>query len=237
MTSTDALLPPCLSVSYTLHAPSGQVRVEVQPNETTRANIGGSGRQVTGRFVLDRQPRADSGASDWRFDPTVNFELYDKQTQRRDPNYTRYVGQVRKSGDFSIPDVPHGDYQVRMEVQAIGSDGNSSGRIGQKSFILTVEESNATKASPQDVGELLIELDDTLDPGEWAPNFVAETFDFRTTSSPGDETQLTWRLASGSIVKECKENTGRASGTRARLLLFLGIFFKSQPDEYYPSFM
>ena len=166
---------------YTMHAPSGQIPIEVQSNETTQATIGGSGRQVRGRLVLDHQPspNGDNGSSDWRFDPTLTLELFDKQKKTLDPSFARYVGQVEKSGDFTIPDVPPGDYQIRMEVHAVGSDGNSSGTIGRTMLVVKIDESDVTPAASQDLGELTIELFDTLDPGEWAPSFVAETFDDR----------------------------------------------------------
>lgn len=170
--------------SYVTHAPSGRVPIDVTSNETTHADLGGNGRQVRGKFVLDRQPTAerDGGTIEWRFDATVTLQLFDKQTQRRDPDYIRYVGQVNEAGDFTVHDVPDGYYRIDMTVDAIGTDGNRSGTIGRTTRFVTIEDTaeeseTQDQAASQDLGELVVELFDTLDPGEWAPNFVAETFD------------------------------------------------------------
>lgn len=149
-----------------LHSPGWQIPIKVAPGSKQELEIGGTGFKVTGSFGLSRQPPAETN---WKFEPAVSFEAFNEKTGNRVEPYTRYSGRVLEDGTFEVHDIPAGYYQVRMEVQAIGAQKRIAGKLGTLRTFVSITEENA------DVGELVIPLDDTLEPGEAMPVFVAET--------------------------------------------------------------
>lgn len=153
------------------HAPGWQTVIEVLPRETAEGTIGGTGRSAVGKVVVDRQPDVEL---DW----TVN-EPASLQRKRTEGNqlYVRMLGPIDKSGNFSIPDVPPGEYELTIAVNNPPSP-NACGAgeaIGQAKMAVTIPPRDGEQPDkPLDLGTVTAVLYDTLDAGEAAPEFVAE---------------------------------------------------------------
>lgn len=155
------------------HTPCWQTPVEIKEGKTTETIIGGTGRPVLGRIVLDRQPDA---AIDWTTNEPVTLERWDKASAKRTEIYARYAGNIDKAGQFIIPDVPAGDYRLSVPVNlpptpnACGA-GNA---IGRAELEFSVPEMPGGRSDqPLELGTIEAKLFDTLDVGELAPEFVA----------------------------------------------------------------
>ncbi|MCR9296318.1 MAG: carboxypeptidase regulatory-like domain-containing protein, partial [bacterium] len=151
---------------YTTHSPGWQTPVDLQPGEVKQVAIGGRGTTIHGKLVLDRQPPADTS---WRFESSIALNSFDQETGSLLQPFHRVVGEVQPSGEFSISDVQPGDYQLRMEVQAIGAQNRIAGTLGRLVEVIKVEE------GVRDLGQIIVPLDETLEPGDILPRFVAET--------------------------------------------------------------
>ena len=93
-------------------------RIEVKPGETAQVTLGGKGRPVIGRIVLDGTPEAPI---DWTLNLPV---LLGVPPEKSDPNrfglLTRgsalFAAHINKDGRFRIDDVPAGKYELELEV-------------------------------------------------------------------------------------------------------------------------
>ena len=159
------------------HSPCWQTAVEIPEGETTAVTIGGTGRPVGARVVLDREPDVPV---DWTTNEPATIEGWDKEKSRRSEDYVRFAGNIDKSGRFEIPDVPAGDYKLTVPVNnpptpnACGA-GSAIGR-GELEFSVP-EMPGGRSDEPLDLGAIEARLFDTLDVGEPAPEFVARTLD------------------------------------------------------------
>ncbi len=95
------------------HSPCWQTPTEIPEGETIEVTIGGTGRTVEGRVVLDREPDVPV---DWTTNEPAAIEGWDKENGRRSEDYVRYAGNIDKLGRFEIPDVPAGDYKLTVPV-------------------------------------------------------------------------------------------------------------------------
>ncbi len=80
--------------------------VEVKPGQTARVRIGGDGRAVTGRVVLDGEPETPV---DWTRNQAA--VIHDR------PNQRHFAGDLDRDGRFRIEDVPPGRYVLRLPVE------------------------------------------------------------------------------------------------------------------------
>ncbi len=154
------------------HTPGWHTPVAVRANETTEATVGGTGKAVSGRLVLEREP--DVGV-DWTTNEPVTIELIDAKTGRRGETYARYASNIDANGAFSIPDVPPGEYKLGVSVNNPPQPNacGAGSAIGKAELVFSVpDEDDGDEAI--ELGTITATLFDTLDPGEVAPEFVAE---------------------------------------------------------------
>lgn len=167
----------------TQHAYGWQTPVEIRPNETATVTIGGTGRPLIGRVVLDRQPDV---TIDWTTNQPAEVSIWDSIKGQRERESPRLLGNISKSGEFRIEDVPAGTYKVTVPVNNPPSP-NACGageKVGQGELEFTVLEiPGGSTDEPLNVGVVTATLFDTLDPGEIAPNFVAERLNGGTLKS------------------------------------------------------
>jgi beta-lactamase regulating signal transducer with metallopeptidase domain/thiol-disulfide isomerase/thioredoxin len=155
-----------------LLTPGWQTPVVVQAGGRSTVMLGGTGRTVTGTVQLERQ--ADV-ATDWTANEPATISR--KPGESHDASDFRYIANIDKSGQFSIPDVPAGDYALHIPVNNAPSPNScGAGRaIGRATHDFTVAASTADNHDePIDLGIIKATLFDTLDAGEPAPDFVAE---------------------------------------------------------------
>lgn len=156
------------------HTIGWQTPVEVRPHETAEAVIGGTGRPIVGKVVLDRKPEVDI---DWTTNEPASITRWNTKQNRRTQPYARYLGPIDKDGVFRIPDVPAGNYQLTVPVNNPPTP-NACGAgtaIGKAVFEFTIPEIPEGRSDePLQLGTVTATLFDTLDPGELAPDFVAE---------------------------------------------------------------
>jgi beta-lactamase regulating signal transducer with metallopeptidase domain/thiol-disulfide isomerase/thioredoxin len=159
------------------HAPGWHQQVEVRPDETLNVTVGGTGRPVTGRVVLDREPDVDI---DWTTNEPAALVAWDKVKGTRAETFQRYLGNFDKSGQFEIPDVPEGDYQLEISVNnpPVPNACGAGDAIGKAELTVTVPKmADGRSDEPLDLGEVTAKLFDTLDVGELVPDFVAQRLD------------------------------------------------------------
>ena len=136
------------------HAPSHAVPVIFKAGETTKAQIGGTGRPVTGKLqYADGFPNP----IDWEFAVVrVNSTLADKQ------RYPRCTA-VDPKGRFRVEDVPPGDYVLSVEVTTPQSrhDPSAPHRSLQQEFPLAVPDHLPTEQSNESVDAGVLTLQPT----------------------------------------------------------------------------
>ena len=107
-------------VAQNVAAPSGipasgwQVRVEVKPNQTARVRIGGKGRVVVGRLVVEGTPEAPV---DWTKNQPVVLHV-PHEGLKDSLDWRQFASHINKDGRFHIEDVPPGKYVLEATVNA-----------------------------------------------------------------------------------------------------------------------
>jgi beta-lactamase regulating signal transducer with metallopeptidase domain/peroxiredoxin/uncharacterized GH25 family protein len=153
------------------HTPGWHEPVEVVGGETARVAVGGKGRPVVGRVVLDAKP-------DDLFDWQVNTPI--QVRQRRGflglgpRGWDQFASNIDKNGNFRIEDVPAGNYDLTVNVDGLLATGNRAMHeaIGHGSLAITIPEIPGGQSDePFDVGVLTAKLFKTLKVGEVAPDF------------------------------------------------------------------
>jgi len=153
---------------------SRQTRVEIKAGETSRVTIGGTGRPVKGRFVLDWKPETPV---DWQTNDPVKIETWDIENNRETSDRVRFVGFVDESGRFEIPDVAAGDYRLRVPVNLPPDpqEKSTGDEIGRAELVFSVPEMSGGRSNePLDLGTIEAKLFDVLDVGEVAAEFVVQ---------------------------------------------------------------
>lgn len=160
------------------HSPGWQQPVEIAPEGIVPVTIGGTGQDVVGTVKPSREPDVKI---DWTTNEPAVVQLWDNENNRRDPDlFLRCLGPINEAGQFKIPDVPSGTYQLTIPVNnPPRADSCGAGQeIGRASMIFTVPELPGDRSDqPLDLGVVEAELFDTLDPGELAPDFTARAID------------------------------------------------------------
>ena len=154
-----------------MEVPSAATPVEVKPGETVKVSIGGTGRPVVGQVKPDHEP-------DTPIEWTRNSPIEIGNRSRAGEPTARYVAPLEATGHFTIPDVPAGDYQLRLSVEG-PKNGNASGeRIGWIEKDVTVPEiAGGRSDEPFDLGVVTAQMSPTLNRGEVSPEFVVQKFD------------------------------------------------------------
>jgi len=156
--------------------PYGIETVEVKAGATTEVRLGGKGRPVIGRVVLDGTPKAPV---DWRYNEPVVIQQLPTQSGQGTGVWNRLGSGIDKEGRFRVEDVPAGRYDLTIPVnQAPNPESFGSGaKIGDATLSITVPE--GPQDEPIDLGEIKARLFATLEPGDFAPDFVAHSLDGR----------------------------------------------------------
>jgi hypothetical protein len=143
-----------------------ETSVEVKPGQTARVRIGGNGRAVTGRVVLDGKPETPV---DWAKNQPLAIHV------RREGR--RYAADLDKDGGFRLEDIPPGLYVLRLPVDGpLDPQTERNGDpIGLAMMDLIVPDPPASRPDqPFAAGTITAKLFPTLKIGEPAPNFDVE---------------------------------------------------------------
>jgi peroxiredoxin len=164
--------------------------VLIPPGETIEVVYGGTGRPVTGRLAL-----SDPGREvDWRHghnslstkmpqppqgSSREEIMAWQQSEEFRDAiaNRRSYGIVIDEEGSFRVDDVPAGEYRLSFNLTEPADDRPGMGTpIGSLSREVTVPGmAEARSDEPLDLGELIIQVRNTLRIGDTAPDFEVET--------------------------------------------------------------
>jgi uncharacterized GH25 family protein/peroxiredoxin len=155
------------------NAPGWYTPVEVQEGKTAEVTIGGTGRPVIGKIRLNEV--ADL-ALNWAYNQPATIVPLGQIQNGAAIAGTRYLGNILATGEFRIPDVPAGNYQLTVPVNNMPSPNTywAGEIIGQAERKFTVPPILGGQSdTPLDLGEMTATLFHSLGPGETAPDFFA----------------------------------------------------------------
>ena len=140
----------------TQHRPCWPEYVYVKPAQTVQVTIGGKGRPVTGRIVVEGTPEAPI---DW--------------TRNEPVEIGPFAAHIEKDGRFRLDDIPSGRHilDVRVNAPKHGAGGPVIARA-KRDFTLP-EMPDGRSNEPLDLGTITVELD-ALQIGDPAPDFDVE---------------------------------------------------------------
>ena len=156
---------------FSTHLNGGGPAVDVRPGQTMRVRIGGKGRPVIGRVVVDRTPKPPI---DW----TQNSPVFMTRPKHKNEATSDYVGagsNLDKDGRFRFDDITPGTYEMTFSVNAkpdsqLFDPGNDLGSL--RMSVTMPEIAGGQSDEPLDLGSLTIKLFETLEVGDLAPNFT-----------------------------------------------------------------
>jgi beta-lactamase regulating signal transducer with metallopeptidase domain/thiol-disulfide isomerase/thioredoxin len=141
-----------------------QEPVVVESGRTTRVRVGGRGRAVIGRLVLDGEPETPI---DWTRNPPVVIHV--------PPGQPQFISNLDKDGRFRVEDVPPGKYRFRVGSPDLPARGVET-RVGWSERDLDVPEAPAGQpGQPLDLGAIEAHL--TVGVGDAASDFDVERID------------------------------------------------------------
>jgi thiol-disulfide isomerase/thioredoxin len=149
-------------------------RVEIREGKTAEVTIGGTGRPVTGKMRVDGTPDAPVN---WTTNEPVTITRWDKKEGAAARPFVRYLGNIRQSGEFEIPDVRAGDYQIDVPVNGppVPNACGAAQAMGNAHRAFTIPPiPGGQSETPFDLGELTATLYRTLKAGDVAPEFTVE---------------------------------------------------------------
>ena len=219
-----ALSPGLSETTPVPDTPSAQLkcwpeRIEVKPGETAQVTLGGKGRPVIGRIVLDGTPEVPI---DWTLNLPVMLGV---PPEKSDPNRfgllawgsTLFAAHINKDGRFRIDDVPAGKYELELEV---GEDPRPIGRVKQSVVVPAFAGDRSDE--PFDLGTIAVKVDDGIKIGDLAPDFDVECIG---TDKKGQHLKLSdyrgklvllnfWQAQAGrqndmTVLKEVQASFGR----------------------------
>jgi beta-lactamase regulating signal transducer with metallopeptidase domain len=134
----------------------GQVPVEVKPGQTTKVRLGGKGRTVIGRVVLDGTPREPV---DWRSNDAAVLELPRAERRKATMPLQTFASGFDKDGSFRIEDVAPGTYELKIPV-SLPSDKTTCGpdraTMGEATLPVTVPD--GPEDQPVEVGDVKVRV-------------------------------------------------------------------------------
>jgi beta-lactamase regulating signal transducer with metallopeptidase domain/thiol-disulfide isomerase/thioredoxin len=122
--------------------------VEVRPGQTARVQVGGKGRAVIGRFILEGKPDTPV---DWT--KNVPVEIQDSPLTRL------AYANLDKDGEFRVDDLPPGRYvlQLRVSTSYVPQGPGVETEIGWMQRELVVPDAPAGQADqPLDLGAITV---------------------------------------------------------------------------------
>ena len=145
-----------LSGGASQHMPCWPEFIDVKPGQVLQVTIGGKGRPVTGRIVVEGTPEAPI---DWARNEPVAIGWF--------------AAHIEKDGRFRIDDIPSGQHtlNVRVNAPSHGAGGPVIGRV-KRDFNLP-EMPNGRSNEPLDLGTITVKLE-ALKIGDLAPDFDVE---------------------------------------------------------------
>ena len=148
-----------------------QQRVGVKPGRTARAQVGGKGRPVSGRVVVNGTPEPPV---DWmKNQPVVIHVSHEELKDSLD--WRQYAAHLDKDGRFHIDDVPPGKYVLEVTVNAASYPlvWGAGSEIGTAKMTVTVPDAPAGRPDdPLDLGTITATLFEALKVGDRAPDFT-----------------------------------------------------------------
>jgi RNA polymerase sigma factor (sigma-70 family) len=173
--------------------------VEVKPGQTTLVRLGGKGRPVIGRVVLDGTPPEPV---DWRSNDAAVLDLPRAERRKATTAWSTFASGFDVDGRFRIEDVAPGTYELRIPV-SLPSDkrtwGTPRATMGEATLRVTVPE--GPEDQPVDVGDVKVRFH--VQVGVLAPDFTAPRLDggpFKMSDTRGKLVLLdfwaTWSLPS-----------------------------------------
>ncbi len=157
----DRVIPGKGTIARVLATPStnawiGRVPVEVKPGQTTQVRLGGRGRTVTGRVVLDGTPPEPV---DWRTNDPAVLELPGAERPKATAPGPTYASRFDADGRFHIEDVAPGTYELKISVN-LPSDKRTSGgpcaTMGEATIRVTVPDGPEDEVV--DLGDVKVRL-------------------------------------------------------------------------------
>jgi peroxiredoxin len=153
-----------LSGGATRATPCWPESVYIKPGQTAQVTIGGKGRPVTGRIVIDGTPESPV---DWTLNDPVEIGA----------SGGWFASKIDKDGRFRIEDVPAGKWVLSFPVNA-EPDPRLRGAgtvIGKVNMPFTVPDMPTGRSNePLDLGTITAKLFDALKVGDLAPDFDVE---------------------------------------------------------------
>jgi beta-lactamase regulating signal transducer with metallopeptidase domain/5-hydroxyisourate hydrolase-like protein (transthyretin family)/peroxiredoxin len=153
------------------HTPGWPEPYDVKPGGTAEVTVGGKGRAVVGRVVVNGTP---DSPLDWRQNSPAEIKLPRVKLGQGPRGGDRYASNLDRDGRFRVDDVPPGRYELTVPVNTPPdpSRGGAGTEIGRATLEFTVPEGPAD--APVDVGEVVAKLLPTLKVGDLAPDFTAQ---------------------------------------------------------------
>jgi beta-lactamase regulating signal transducer with metallopeptidase domain len=143
------------------HMGCWQEPVDVAPGQTVEVRIGGKGRPVTGRIALKAPPGIHV---DWRQNRPATIEKARNRNPllgffAQDPRQNeRYAAAIDKDGAFRVEDVPPGQYELTVTIDA-PPDRDRPGPVQELYRVkVPVAVPEGDDAAPVDLGEIEAEV-------------------------------------------------------------------------------
>ena len=145
----------------------------MKPGQTTQVRLGGKGRPVIGRVVLDGTPPEPV---DWRTNDPAVLELPRAERRKATTPWLTFASGFDEDGRFRIEDVAPGTYELKIPVN-LPSDKRTWGprraTMGEATLPVTVPE--GPEDQPVEIGDVKVRL--YVRVGDLAPDFTAPRLD------------------------------------------------------------
>ncbi len=167
-----------------MHSPCWPEPVEVKPGQAVEVKVGGKGRPVIGRLVLDGTPEM---TVDWTRNEPVALQILPDKSEKSPRREYPVAANIDRDGRFRIEDVPTGRYELRVPVNAVRDPDPrvAASTIGRATMTITVPEIPGDRSNqPLDLGTITAKLDETLKAGDLAPDFTVRRIDGKDKGGP-----------------------------------------------------
>jgi hypothetical protein len=134
----------------------GWESVEVKPGQTTQVRLGGKGRAVIGRVVLDGTPPEPV---DWPTNDPAVLELPRAELGKATTPWRMFASGFEEHGRFRIEDVAPGTYELKIPVTLPSgrtTRGSRRATMGEVTLPVTVPE--GPEDQPVEVGDVKVGL-------------------------------------------------------------------------------